>query len=155
MWLYIADARMEFFKQAVNVFNDPEKQRSEEDKDPRPRMKEIAAFGQVVQETLARFTPMQRVHAKKRINDVLYEVEIGFNMNNGNMSQPQMVSPVQSQQGYMPLFSYIHTESPVLYPLSHARSASPASSASSSDRQRSLNAQLSPHFFRGLEYEHD
>ena len=121
---------------------------------------------------------------KKRINDVLYEVEIGFNMNNGNMSQPQMVSPVQSQQGYMPpfsyihtespvlyppshaksaspassassSFSYIHTESPVLYPPSHAKSASPASSASSSDGQRSLNAQLSPHFFRGLEYEHD
>ena len=98
----MAEARMEFFKQAVNVLKAPEGQRSEEDKDPRPCMKEIAAFGQVVQETLARFTPMQRVHAKKRINDVLYEVEIGFNMNNGNMSQPQMVSPVQSQQGYRP-----------------------------------------------------
>ena len=151
----MAEARMEFFQQAVNVLKGPEEQRSEEDKDPRPCMKEITAFGQVVQETLARFTPMQRVHAKKRINDVLYEVEIGFNMNNGNMSQPQMVSPVQSQQGYMPPFSYTHTESPVLYPPSHARSASPASSASSSDGQRSLNAQLSPHFFGGLEYEHD
>ena len=35
-------------------------------------MKEIAAFGQVAQETLARFNPMQRVVARKRINDVLY-----------------------------------------------------------------------------------
>ena len=80
-----------------NVLKGPEEQRSEEDKDPRPCMKEIAAFGQAVQETLARFTPIQRVHAKKRINDVLYEVEMGFNMNNRNMSQPQIVSPVSTR----------------------------------------------------------
>ena len=145
----IAEARIEFFKQAVNVLNSPE------EKDPRPCMKEISAFGQVVQETLARFNPMQRVLAKKRINDVLYEVEIGFNMNNVNMTQPQMVSPVPSQQGYMPPFSYIQTESPGLFSSSLARSASPVSSASSSDGRRSSNAQLSPHFFHGFEYEHD
>ena len=51
---------------------------SPRDKDLRPCMKEISAFGQVAQETLARFNPMQRVVARKRINDVLYEVENGF-----------------------------------------------------------------------------
>ncbi len=61
----IAEARIQFFKEAVNVLKTPEERRSQEDKDPRPCMKEITAFGQVVQETLARFNPMQRVLAKK------------------------------------------------------------------------------------------
>ena len=47
------------------MFSKAQKNREVKKKDPRPCMKEIAAFGQVVQETLARFTPMQRVHAKK------------------------------------------------------------------------------------------
>ena len=34
----MAEARMEFFKQAVNVLKAPKEQRSEEDKDPRPCM---------------------------------------------------------------------------------------------------------------------
>ena len=56
----IAEARMQFFKQAVDVLKSPEERRSEEDNDPRPCLKEITAFGQVVQETLARLNPMQR-----------------------------------------------------------------------------------------------
>lgn len=134
----IAEARMEFYKQAVQVLKGPEEHKSSDNIDPRPCMREISAFGQVVQETLARFDPMQRVLARKRINDVLYEVEMGLNMNGGNVPQPQMVPSFQSQHGHMPPFSFHHTETPVSFsPYHHARSLSPASSASSSDGHRS------------------
>ena len=145
----VAEARMEFFKQAARVLKSSEGEKSPEDRDPRPFMKEIFAFGQVVQENLARFDPMQRVIARKRITDVLYEVEMGINMNNRSMS------PFQAQ-GHVPPFSFQHDEAQMhsgTFPHYHGRSSSPASSVSSSEGNRLSNAQLSQPFFSGFEYE--
>ena len=58
----MADTRIAFLKEAFTVLKTPEV----DDEDTRPGMKEIAAFGQVVQETLAKFTHMLRVVAKKK-----------------------------------------------------------------------------------------
>ena len=43
---------------------------------------ELKSFGKLVEETLTRFNARQRAISRKRINDILYKVEIGegFNM---------------------------------------------------------------------------
>lgn len=150
----MADTWMAFLKQAINVLNTPEV----DEEDTRPGIKEIVAFGKVVQETLAKFTHMQRAVAKKKINDVLYEVEIGMNNAAGNTygySQPIAMPQYQSQgQFSLNQASYPLPQTSISGPYSrsvsptslYGRSSSPASSISSveSSQRGDLNSYLVP-----------
>ena len=70
------NVKIELWKEAINAMksNDTESTDNENS--------ELKSFGKLVEETLTRFNARQRAIARKRINDVLYEVEIGegFNM---------------------------------------------------------------------------
>ena len=59
--------RMELYKNAIEALKEP----------GNGKLSEEAAFGRTVSETLSRFNPRQRAIARKRISDVLFEVEMG------------------------------------------------------------------------------
>ena len=64
-------ARLELYKNAVEYFRKPEPDVSVE------KLTEEEVFGKHISQTLARFNPRQRATAKKKISDVLFEVEMG------------------------------------------------------------------------------
>ena len=73
-------ALLELYKNAVEYFRKPEPDFSVE------KLTEEEVFGKHISRTLARFNPRQRAIAKKKISDVLFEVETG---NLGN-TQPSI-----------------------------------------------------------------
>ena len=99
------NVKIELWKEAINVVksNDTESTDNENS--------ELKSFGKLVEETLTRFNARHRAIARKKINDVLYEVEIGegFNM------------MTQLRGNHMPVFSQFQCPD--------NRSPSPASSS--------------------------
>lgn len=73
-------ARLELYKHAVEFFKKQEPDVSVE------KLTEEEAFGKNVAQTLTRFNPRQRAIAKKKLSDVLFEVEMG------NMQQSSMLT---------------------------------------------------------------
>jgi hypothetical protein len=55
------------------------------------KLTEDETFGKTVADTLSRFTGLQKVIAKKKINDVLFELEVGP-LNNESISPPNTLN---------------------------------------------------------------
>ena len=67
------DTRIELWREAIDVLKGNE---NNINNPVDPETKELISFGKMVEETLTRFNKRQRAVAKKRIGDVLFEVEM-------------------------------------------------------------------------------
>ena len=69
------------------------------------KLTEDETFGKTVADILSRFTGLQKVVAKKKINDVLFELEMGAFNNDGISSSNAMTSPAVQYIVSTPNFS--------------------------------------------------
>lgn len=116
----LQDTRVELLRKAIDVLKTPEPENKNTETIPGER--EVNAFGQLITETLYRFSERQRVVAKKRINDVLFEVEMS-----GGRSLPCGFS----ESPAVPILQPSRSFSSTYHSPSYGRSPSPASSLSS------------------------
>lgn len=56
------------------------------------KLKEDDTFGKTVADTLSRFTDLQKAIAKKKINDVLFELEVGALNNHESITPPNIMN---------------------------------------------------------------
>ena len=106
------NVKLKVWKEAL-AFMKPDKP-EEDSSTGTPQSVELKSFSKVVEATLARFSERQRAFAKKRINDVLFEVEMeDENMDRGSRTtyqqrayqQPTYQQHGYSQMPYLPMFS--------------------------------------------------
>ena len=84
----VSDIKIELWREAIDVL------KSGDHDVPVPEVKELRSFGKMIEETLTRFNQRQRAVAKKRIGDVLFEVEMG------ETSMPRGHGPWVQQQHF-------------------------------------------------------
>ena len=87
------DMKLQLWKEAINIMKTNDSDEKGSDRHSNSEVNEVRSFGKLVEDTLSRFNERQRAIAKKRINDVLFELEIGdgFNMrgNKEGYQQPE------------------------------------------------------------------
>lgn len=110
--------KMQLWKEAINALKTTE---CKEESPQGHGVKELSTFAKMVEETLLRFNERQRAIAKKRISDVLFEIDIGDEgetTRGCRIGQQRMTSP------------YYHVQQPLYQP--GVRITSPSSYTNSS-----------------------
>jgi hypothetical protein len=125
------DVKLKVWKEALTFMkpDDPEEKYS----DTR-QGSELKSFCKVIEETLARFDDRQRAIAKKRINDALFEVEMGDEVM-GRESRLTYQQPIYQQPPYTPHMPY--------FPMFPPDRSSTRPSSTCSDRSYSSRESLS------------